>query len=87
MNALTIPNDVMERALVLAFSAQFATANLEDLEMIDANTAANLLKLTPQGFRLIAKEHHDFGQRRHRWSVKAIRELVEARRVRAARRA
>lgn len=83
--ALTIPADVLERALGIALGERLATVDVEALELLDAKAAAKLLKLTPQGFRLIAKEHIDFGERRMRWSMKNLKALIEARKVKAGK--
>lgn len=82
-DALTIPPDVLKDALTEAFAKCFA-ASAEDIKCIDAAEAAMMLGITPAAFRSIAQDHHDFGPRNTRWSLRQIRELKESRRVKAA---
>lgn len=81
---LSIPSDVLERAIAEAVSS-VVKAGAEDLQMLDAKQASELLKITPQAFRKLAGDSFDFGQRRARWSLRELRELVETRRVKATR--
>jgi hypothetical protein len=79
--SLTIPADIVERALKAAFSEHLANIDLEDVKLYTAKEAAGMLKLTQQGFRRIAKDQVDFGPQSKRWSLKDIRHLIELRRV------
>ncbi len=79
--SVTVPNEVMERVLRDAMS----TLDLDAVTLVDAKKAAELLKLTPRAFKEVARDFFDFGERRTRWSVAELRELIESRRVKSTR--
>lgn len=81
-SGLSIPSDVLERAVVTVLSG----ADIESVQMMGAKEAAKILNITPQAFRNIAVDHFDFGGRKgFRWSLKDIKALAEKRRVKARR--
>lgn len=72
------------RALA-ATLAGMLEVHLDDLRLLDANQAAQMLGVTPQTFRNIAEReglrYVDMGERNSRWSVAELRELIARRRV------
>ncbi len=80
---LSIPQDVLERALGWAAQQRFESVDVEAITMLTTKEAAEKLKITPKVFRKLAGDHFDFGERRFRWSLKDIRAIAEKRRVKA----
>lgn len=82
-DGLTIPADVLERALEQAALKHLESVDVEAITHVDTKTAAKLLSIPPRVFRKLALDYVDFGELRRRWSLKEIKQLVEARKVRA----
>lgn len=85
-DTISIPKELLERALSAAFRENVKSLEVESLKLIDAKEAANLLGITPRAFRNIACDHFDFGTKRARWSLKDLRQIIEKRRVRGGAR-
>ncbi len=67
----------------LASAIRDASA-FESVRFVDAQKAAELFDITPQGFRKLARRHlsHvDLGPRGARWSLKDLTELADKLRV------
>lgn len=79
---LVIPEDVLVEALSKAIHNRVSSVDLDELKLITAKQAADMFGITPQSFREIAADAFDLGQRRTRWSLKEIKEILETRRVR-----
>lgn len=81
---LTIPNDLLERALSWAAQQRFEAVNVEAITLLTAKEAAAKLSMPVKAFRKLATDHIDFGgAKRLRWSIADIRTLVEKRRVKS----
>lgn len=81
---IAIPNEMLERAV----TAVIASLGIEQLELVTAKQAARLFKITPQGFRDLAKKEVgliDLGPRAARYSVAELKAIVEKRRVKVSK--
>jgi predicted DNA-binding transcriptional regulator AlpA len=81
MSALSIPQDLAERALGWAFQQRLESVDVEAATLLTVKEAAAMLKISAQSFRKIAPPHVDLGEKLYRWSLKDIRQLVDSRRV------
>jgi predicted transcriptional regulator len=85
-NSLTIPNDILERAIVSAVREQLQAMDLESMRLLTSVQVADLLEVTPHAVRKFADvDHIDLGQRHRRWTLADIKGLIERRRVKARR--
>jgi hypothetical protein len=81
MSGIELPQSMFSDTL-----AKVLEQKVEELRLVDAKTAGQMLSMTDRGFRELAKregvDHFDMaGERRTRWSLADIRSLINKRRV------
>lgn len=85
MIELKVSDDVLRSVLLQAAQDHVSSLDMESVTLLDVRAAAKLLDVSPVTLRKLPIETVDLGERKTKWSLKAIKDYIASKTIKVCK--